>query len=83
MQQGIPSANFPHYALVPAAENVQLGAEGSGADEWQAAAAEEEAARMRFGRAAVDIFNPEELPAHLVRAVFCLSCVGPADYGMV
>ena len=53
--------------LVPEPVNIRLGAEGSGADEWKAEAAEHEAARLRLAGAAVDIFNPEELPAHLVR----------------
>lgn len=66
--QGVASAGFPHYVLVPEAVDAQLGAESGGADEWQGEAAEEKAARLRLRRAAVDLFDPEELPAHLVRA---------------
>jgi hypothetical protein len=74
--QGVPGAGFPHYVLIPKQVDIQLGAEGSGADEWQAEAAQDEAARLRLGGAAVDIFDSDELPAHLVRAAPCFSaCV--------
>lgn len=59
--------------LVPEPVDIRLGSEGLGADEWQAEAAEEDAVRLRLRGAAVDIFDPEELPAHLVRTVLHLT----------
>ena len=45
---GIVNGNFPHYALVPRAVDIDVGAEGEGADEWAAEAAAEAAATLRY-----------------------------------
>ena len=60
--------------------DIRLGSEGSGADEWRAEAAEEDAARLRLRGAAVDIFDPEELPAHLVRTALHLTLLLVLQY---
>lgn len=70
--QGIASTGFPHYALVPGAMETYAGAEDAGADKRKTDAVEEAAARMRLARTVVDIFDPDELPAHLVRSVLLL-----------